>query len=185
MSNMPLCATKGFEAANQFITLAAKTDIEYLLYGIKALAKNTVASQKCALKAKARREEWKAISIYQSLEVAIKAATLVSLLCTKAKRVWCLRHRLSTDSTASTLEMATPVSSAVHMQSKALAAIRSESSDNLRVSYRCAAVGHYDENHGCQDPCEAGRTWDCSFEPARLEEALMANWPTGKYNEHV
>jgi hypothetical protein len=45
------------------------------------------------------------------------------------------------------------------------------------------SMGHYDDNHGCQQSCEGRQTWDCAYEPARLEEALVGSERAGKYNE--
>ena len=47
------------------------------------------------------------------------------------------------------------------------------------------SMGHYDENHGCQGPCTGKQTWDCAFEPERLEEGLTVNSYSEKYNEVV
>ena len=47
------------------------------------------------------------------------------------------------------------------------------------------SMGHVDDNHGCQEPCQGRRTWDCAYEPERLQEALTTNSGNGKYNEVV
>ena len=47
------------------------------------------------------------------------------------------------------------------------------------------SMGHFDENFGCQKPCVDGKTFDCSFDPERLTEALTANSYNFKHNEIV
>lgn len=47
------------------------------------------------------------------------------------------------------------------------------------------SMGHYGDNHGCQEPCVGRRVWDCAYEPERLEEALTTNSANSKYNEVV
>ena len=47
------------------------------------------------------------------------------------------------------------------------------------------SMGHYDDNHGCQQSCQGKQTWDCAYEPERLEEALTQNAGGAKYNEVV
>ena len=47
------------------------------------------------------------------------------------------------------------------------------------------SMGHYDDNHGCQEPCKGKQVWDCAYESDRLEEALKENTNSGKYNEVV
>ena len=47
------------------------------------------------------------------------------------------------------------------------------------------SMGHYDDNHGCQQSCQGRQTWDCAYEPERLEEGLKENIGNGKYNEVV
>lgn len=46
-------------------------------------------------------------------------------------------------------------------------------------------IGRAETPHGCQKACEGSRWWDCSYPPERLEQALWANSPSGKYNEVV
>ena len=48
------------------------------------------------------------------------------------------------------------------------------------------SMGHYSQNHGCQQTqCEGWRTFDCSYTAEHMEEALTANAETLKYNEVV
>ena len=47
------------------------------------------------------------------------------------------------------------------------------------------SMGHYDDNHGCQEPCQGKQVWDCAYEKDRLEEALIENSGNTKYNEVV
>ena len=46
-------------------------------------------------------------------------------------------------------------------------------------------MGHYEDNNGCQQPCQGKQVWDCAYQPDRLQEALKENEGNGKYNEVV